>query len=197
MREQIRQLSTFPTDVDEFVNQIQCLEYIEDNYQEVKDQVELNQQIFQICDKFDLVHRDDKSAKFINEIYQLINTLNQAIYDTKDKSDRRKEQMKKEILKKIPELNSRLEALHSKITDRKLLLIDGANVRSLLEDLNELDLQMGEVVTEKNNVQIYQKTLDMGRIEPFNNVGEAKVLLSYIMKLWTSIHAWQQNIEVW
>ena len=105
--------------------------------------------------------------------------------------------MKKETLKKIPELNSRLEALHSKITDRKFLLIDGADVHSLLEDLNELDLQMGEVVTEKNNVQIYQKTLDMGRIEPFNNVGEAKVLLSYIMKLWTSIHVWQQNIEVW
>lgn len=197
MREQIRQLSTFPTNVDEFVNQIQCLEYIEDNYQEVKDQVELNQQIFQICDRFDLVHRDDKSAKFINEIYQLINTLNQAIYDTKDKSDRRKEQMKKKILKKIPKLNSRLEALHSKITDRKFLLIEGANVSGLLEDLNELDLHMGEVVAKKNNVQIYQKTLDMGRIEPFNNVGEAKVLLSYIMKLWTSIHVWQQNIEVW
>lgn len=42
MEEHIRLLKTFPTNVDEFVNQIQSLEYIEDNYQEVKDEVELN-----------------------------------------------------------------------------------------------------------------------------------------------------------
>lgn len=46
MDEQIRLLKTFPTNVDEYVNQIQSLEYIEDNYQSVKDQVELNDQIF-------------------------------------------------------------------------------------------------------------------------------------------------------
>lgn len=91
MEEQIRTLKVFPTNVDEYVSQIQSLEYIEDNYQDVKDQVELNDQIFQICERFDLPSREDKSSKFIDEIYQLINTLNSAIYDTKDKSDRRKE----------------------------------------------------------------------------------------------------------
>ena len=55
--------------MDEYVSQIQCLEYIEDNYQDVKDQVELNDQIFQICERFDLPSREDKSSKFIDEIY--------------------------------------------------------------------------------------------------------------------------------
>jgi hypothetical protein len=201
------------------VSQIQCLESVEDNYQDVKDQVELNQQIFQVCDGFDLLHRDDKSGKAINEVYQLINTLNNAIYETKDKSDRRKEQMKKKVLKKIPKLNGRLEDIYARVTDRKFVMlprksiardvdpddpvdnveanvldkegmIEDADVRILLEDLGELDVQMKEIVKKKKNVQIYQKTLDMGRIEPFNNVEEVKSLLSYTMKLWNSIHVW-------
>jgi len=67
------------------------LEYIEDNYQGIKDQVELNDQLFQICDKFDLPSREDKQSRFIDEIYQLMITLNNAIYDTKDKADKRKD----------------------------------------------------------------------------------------------------------
>lgn len=201
------------------MSQIQCLESIEDNYQDVKDQVELNQQIFQVCDGFDLLHRDDKSGKAINEVYQLINNLNNRIYETKDTSDRRKEEMKKKVLKKIPKLNSRLEDIYARVTDSKFVMlppktvtrdvdpddpvddveanvqdnegmVDDADVRILLEDLGELDILMKELVQKKKNVQIYQKTLDMGRIEPFNNVEEVKSLLSYTMKLWNSIHVW-------
>jgi len=197
MEEQIRTLKVFPTNVDEYVSQIQSLEYIEDNYQDVKDQVELNDQIFQICERFDLPNREDKSSKFIDEIYQLINTLNSAIYDTKDKSDRRKEQMKKKIGKKIPKLNGKLQTLLGKITDRKFLTLEGASVPAILEELQQLEVEMAEVVVKKKDIHRYQKTLDMGMVEPFNNVEDAKVLLSYHVRLWSAIHEWNMNIEIW
>ena len=50
MKTQINSLRLVPSTVDEFVTQLLCLECIEDTYQEVKDQVELNDQIFEICE---------------------------------------------------------------------------------------------------------------------------------------------------
>jgi ElaB/YqjD/DUF883 family membrane-anchored ribosome-binding protein len=156
MEEQIRLLKTFPTNVDEYVNQIQSLEYIEDNYQSVKDQVELNDQTFQILEAFDLPTREDKNSRFIDEIYQLINALNNAIYDTKDKADRRKEQIKKKILKKIPKLNRRIEDIAEQIAQQKFLVIEGVQVSEVLGELRELETQMQAILDKKKAVQRYQ-----------------------------------------
>ena len=51
-------------------------------------------------------------------------TLNESIYETKDKADKRKEETKKNILKKIPKLNGRVEDFLVKINDKKFLKID-------------------------------------------------------------------------
>lgn len=121
MEEQIRSLQTYPTNVDEYVNQLQSLEYIEENYQSVKDRVELNAQIFEILEAFDLPAREDKNSRFIDEVYQLINTLNSAIYDTKDKADRRKDQIKRKVLKKVPKLRAVIDELAGAINHEKFL----------------------------------------------------------------------------
>ena len=39
--------------------------------------------------------------------------------------------------------------------------------------------------------------MDMGTIEPFNNVEETKVLLQQRARLWTSISSWTKNVEKW
>lgn len=124
----------------------------------------------------------------------MINTLNNAIYDTKDKSDRRKEQMKKNIQKKIPKLNFRVQSLLDKVNNTKFLRIEGANVSDIMCELNTLEVDMNEVVVKKRDIHRYQKTLDMGVVEPFNNVEDAKVLLSYHVRLWSAIHEWNENI---
>ena len=51
-------------------------------------------------------------------------TLNNSIYETKDKADKRKDQMKKNILKKVPKLNARVDEFVTKIGDKKFLKID-------------------------------------------------------------------------
>ena len=42
MRKQIRELTAYPESVDEFVQQIKTLEYVEDNFQDIKDQLDLS-----------------------------------------------------------------------------------------------------------------------------------------------------------
>lgn len=68
--------------------------------------------------------REDKQNRFIDEAYYLITILNNAIYDTKDKVDNRKDMIKKKIVKKIPKLNAKVEMICKEIFDDKYLKID-------------------------------------------------------------------------
>lgn len=52
--------------------------------------------------EFDMLGRDDKYNIFIGEAYALTNVLTNAIYDTKDKTDKNKDNMKRITTKKIP-----------------------------------------------------------------------------------------------
>ena len=105
--------------------------------------------------------------------------------------------MKSDIQKQIPKLNFAVQSLLEKVNNDKFLRIEGANVSDILCELNTLEGDMGEVVVKKRNIHRYQKTLDMGMVEPFNNVDDAKVLLSYHVRLWTAIHEWNENIQIW
>lgn len=154
MEEQIKTLQTFPSNVDEYVNQLQSLEYIEDHYQAMKDKVELNAHIFEILETFDLPAREDKSSRFIDEVYTLINTLNTAIYETKDRSDRRKDQIKKKVQKKVPKLRLAISELEEAVSDPRLLAqADGDEaVQAVIAEIEELEARMQVVLGKKKAI---------------------------------------------
>ena len=128
-----------PSNVDEFVTQIQCLDYIEENYQAIKDKIELNDHIFQICERYNLPSRDDRQSRFIDDIYQLMSILNNAIYDTKDQAVKRRDLMKMKINKKVPKLNHKVSNLDILILKQKFLDIDpDATDEGVQEVLTEL-----------------------------------------------------------
>jgi hypothetical protein len=81
-----------------------------------------------------------------------MNTLNTAIYDTKDKADKRKDDMKKKILKKIPKLNSRVDEFLVKIENEKFLKIEDANVPELLTELKGLDEEFAEIAQKRKKI---------------------------------------------
>ena len=104
--------------------------------------MELNHNLFSILLQFNLPGREDKASRFIDEVYQLINTLNTCIYETKDTADRRKEQIKKEVLKEVPELNSRVTAIAKDIAQDKFLLIEGSDFKAIQAELSVLEERM-------------------------------------------------------
>jgi len=105
--------------------------------------------------------------------------------------------MKKKILKKIPKLNSRVDEFLVKIENTKFLKIEDANVPAYIVELQDLEQEFSEIAQKRKNIQIYQSTMDMGTIEPFNNVEDTKIVLNYRAKLWNSIFSWRQNTEIW
>ena len=90
LNNQITSLKAPTLTVDAYVKQIQTLDYIDLAYQEVKDKVELNTHIFNICQKYEIVGREDRHRRFLDEAAQLIYQLNREVSFSREMADRRK-----------------------------------------------------------------------------------------------------------
>lgn len=73
---QIQSISFSPTNVETYVKQIQSLEYIDKNYQGIKDKIDVNVQIYNICLNFEIESKEEKNKKFVDEVYTIMNNLN-------------------------------------------------------------------------------------------------------------------------
>jgi len=65
--------------------------------------------------------------------------MNNAIYDTKDKVDNRKDMIKKKIVKKIPKLNDKVEQISKEIFDNKYLIFEKSKMEENLESITNID----------------------------------------------------------
>jgi hypothetical protein len=201
VNQQIGELSVNPKDVDEFVQLITALEDAEEHYDEYRERLALNESVWKICEDFGFPTGEDKQSRFVEETFLQMNRLKQQMYDTKERSDKRKEEMKKKIAQEVPLLNQRVEALDLRINDERYLHVDPEevenNVIETLESLTGLQKEFDGIADMKRKIQNYQKTLDMGKIESFNNVEESKILLGHRSKLWQSLFDWRQNTKIW
>jgi hypothetical protein len=81
------------------------------------------------------------------------------MYDTKERSDKRKEEIKKKIKQEIPLLNQRVEEVDLKIMNSKFLDIDPEkieeNVEEMLEELERVQKEFDDISDKKEKVQIY------------------------------------------
>lgn len=53
----------------QYVAQIKSLDYIDANYQDVKEYIELNSRIFGLCVEYELIGKEEKARRFIDEAY--------------------------------------------------------------------------------------------------------------------------------
>jgi len=75
------------------------------SFQDVKDRIDLNAAIFNLCVKYELVGKKERHRRYIDDTNQLIYTLNKEMSMTKEMATRRKDNIKLKIKKKVPKLN--------------------------------------------------------------------------------------------
>ena len=63
LQEQINAISKDPQGVSAYVAQIKCMENIDQNFQRVKDSIQLNSSIFELCVQADLIGREEQGGK--------------------------------------------------------------------------------------------------------------------------------------
>lgn len=67
LKKQISALKETPKTVDQYVRQIQILEYLDMSFQDVKDRIDMNATIFNLCVKYELVSKQDRHRRFIDD----------------------------------------------------------------------------------------------------------------------------------
>jgi len=65
----------------------------------------LNAAIFNLCVKYELIGKQERHRRYIDDTNQLIYTLNKEMSMTKEMATRRKDNIKLKIKKKVPKLN--------------------------------------------------------------------------------------------
>jgi len=75
------------------------------SFQDVKDRIDLNAAIFNLCVKYELVGKQERHRRYIDDTNQLIYTLNKEMSMTKEMATRRKDNIKLKIKSKVPKLN--------------------------------------------------------------------------------------------
>lgn len=71
-----------------------------------------------------MLTREDRQTINLGETYVLTNTLTTAIYDTKDKTQSKKDHMKKITKNKIPIINENVEQFRKLVEDEEFLEIE-------------------------------------------------------------------------
>lgn len=81
-----------------------------------------------------------------------MSTLNNAIYETKDTADKRKDIIKRQILKEIPALNERVELITEEILHENFLQIDVRPLEENLIALEDLETRFSDIAYKKKKV---------------------------------------------
>jgi hypothetical protein len=133
LNEQIRTIKKPPQKVHQYVAQIKALDYIDANYSDVKEYIELNSRIFGLCVDFEIIGKEDKARRFLDEAYALTYRLNDEVSEARENADKRKEEMKKKIGKKVPKLHDMTDVFVQEIEQAKYLDLESNIERTLLE----------------------------------------------------------------
>ena len=78
---------------------------------------------------FEIESKEDKNRKFVDEVYQIITSLNHTIVKANEQADQRKDQMKQKITMKIPKLKAQVEDFANEVMNDDLL-----DIKSNLEE---------------------------------------------------------------
>lgn len=81
------------------------MENIDLNFQNVKDTIQLNSSIFELCVNAEIIGKEEQGGKReITAAYQLQAKLSHELSEAREQADKRKDDMKRKILQKVPKL---------------------------------------------------------------------------------------------
>jgi hypothetical protein len=103
------------------------------SFQDEKDRIDQNYTIFNLCVKYELVGKQERHRRFIDDANQLVYTLNKEMSVTREMASRRKDSVKFKIKKKVPKLNKITNEFIAELEDIKYLDINSEMSEILIQ----------------------------------------------------------------
>lgn len=136
LNERIDSITSTVIDVDQFVKQVQALEFIDKHFQKVKDEIDLYQNLQRICQQNGIsISKED--IKLISEMYQIMSSLSQLVMSSTENIDSKKKSNIENIKKKIPVFSKEVQTFRTKLQNPRFLDIK-SDLGQVLEEMKEI-----------------------------------------------------------
>ena len=136
LNDRIDSITSTVIDVDQFVKQVQALEFIDKHFQKVKDEIDLYQNLQRICQQNGIsISKED--IKLISEMYQIMSSLSQLVMSSTENIDSKKKSNIENIKKKIPVFSKEVQTFRTKLQNPRFLDIK-SDLGQVLEEMKEI-----------------------------------------------------------
>lgn len=190
----IESISSPAIEVDEYVRQVQALEFIDRNFQKVKDEIDLYQNLHRICAQNGIeINKED--GKLLSEIYQIISNLSQQVMEATESIDNKKKNNIEKVKKQIPIFRKEVGEFREKLQDPKFLDIR-SNLSTMQDETRKLARESDKLVSKSKKFQEYQTTLEV-EVDQFVDVEEVKREVNDRISLWDALNDWSQKVDDW
>jgi len=97
--------------------------------------------------------------------------LSHELSEAREQADKRKEDMKRKIFKKVPKLTASTIEFSEEINKGEYL-DENSSIEVILEQIEHNDIECTQLVRKMKNIRDYQETLDM-KVSQFESVDNA------------------------
>ena len=133
--------------------------------------------------------------ELFNELIQLSTNLSKIINDEKDRGDRRKEEYKIELRKRMEIINSKTEELGRDLNDPFLLDIS-SDALKVLEGIEVLKRRCDDIKELAKQCNQIQSVLEL-EITTFNTLDDVRSEISTRAELWNSLKEFRKLLDHW
>jgi dynein heavy chain len=194
LRKAISNLGKPVTNVEEFVEQNGHLTFVNENFQNVRDRVDLYGQIYNTLAEFQLkVKKEDKDN--FTESVQQISQLSNIVSNVESQQEGSMETFKKTLNELIPQLNTSIHKLHEDMIDPQFLKGD-ANMFEILKILDEKEAQFKELENRSMKYNQWQEVLQTNPTV-FEELDQLREDLQLRCIMWRSLKEWEEHQEIW
>ena len=194
LQEATRNLQKPVVNVEDFVEQNNHLVYVNDNFQRVRDNVDLYGQYNNILAEYQLKQKKEDKDNF-TEAVQLITQLSTIVTNVESAQDSNMDTFKRTLEELIPQLNVEIDALHGESIDDVFLSGD-AKMFDMLKKLDELEVRFKELEDRSAKYNHWQEVLQT-QPSMFDNLDQLREDLSLRSLMWRSLKEWEELTDKW
>ena len=138
-----------------YVRQVQCMESIDQNFQKVKDTIQLNSSIFELCVHAEIIGKEEQGGKReIAAAYQLQAKLSHELSEAREAADKRKIEIKRKISKKVPKLLRAADEFNEEIRLEKYM-DENESIEVMLEQIEVNEEDCLQLVRKMKHIREY------------------------------------------
>jgi len=190
----LKALSKSTPSVEDFVEQSNSLNKVQDQFQEVRDRIDLFGMFYNIFTEHNIGFKKEDRDSHTDAVTE-ISRLNLLINQVESSQNNNQDLFRKSLAEQIPVLNSRIDECLSH-TEDEAFLKPTTSIFDILRRLDDLEATFKELESTASKYNNYQEVLQVPSTN-FTNLENLREQLNLRCLMWRSLNEWEEKTDAW